>query len=98
MRIFLRNFVLAALPLIIGFAVGYAFAASQQSCGRMVGPIFAAKCHGRVLQYRILFQTAGTAAGSLLASLLLTWLELRRRPRYCGETVAPSAADSQDRS
>lgn len=45
----------------------------------MVGPLFASKCHGRQLEYQLLFQTAGTAIGTLIAALIGFWLELRRR-------------------
>jgi hypothetical protein len=45
----------------------------------MVGPIFAAKCHGRQLQYQLLFQTAGTALGVLIGAFIGFWLEVRRR-------------------
>jgi hypothetical protein len=79
MKILLRHLLLAALPLALGLAAGQGFWLSQQSCSRLVGPLFSAKCRGRQLEYRALFQTAGTAAGSGLAALVGTWLELRRR-------------------
>lgn len=79
MKTFLRNFLIAAVPLACGLAASAWFAWSQGSCTALVGPIFAAKCHGRQLEFQLLFQGAGTAAGSLLAALLGTWLELRRR-------------------
>jgi hypothetical protein len=44
-----------------------------------VGPIFAAKCHGRQLEYQLMLQGIGTGAGSVVAALLGTWLELGRR-------------------
>jgi len=81
MRMLLRHILIAALPLVCGIAAGSGFAlkARQASCTALVGPIFAAKCHGRQLEYQLQFQTAGTAAGSLLAAVLGAWLEHRRR-------------------
>src|SRR2546428_13740743 len=80
MRILLRHLLLAALPLVLGVAAGQGFWLTQkQSCSRLVGPLFSAKCHGRQLEYQALFQTVGTATGSVLAALVGSWLELRRR-------------------
>lgn len=79
MRIVLKHVLLATLPLLFGLAAGWGFALMQGSCGSLVGPIFAAKCHGRQLEYQILFQTWGTAVGCLLAAGLGAKLELRRR-------------------
>jgi len=79
MKTFARQFLIAALPLACGLAAGYAFTLVQGSCVAMVGPVFAAKCHGRQLEYHLLIQTAGTALGTLLAALLGTWRELRAR-------------------
>ncbi len=81
MRIIIRHLLLAALPLILGVAAGYAFTMKQASCASLVGPLFAAKCHGRQLQYQLLFQIAGTGAGSLLAAVVGAGLEFRRRSR-----------------
>lgn len=78
MKLFLRHLALAALPLLLGVAAGWGFALTQGSCGALVGPLFASKCHGRQLEYQILFQTAGTALGTILAALLGVWLERRR--------------------
>ena len=79
-RIVLRHLLLAALPLVLGLAAGHGFWLTQkQSCSRLVGPLFSAKCHGRQLEYQSLFQTVGTATGSVLAALVGSWLELRRR-------------------
>jgi len=78
-RLFLRHFLIAAVPLACGVAASYAFARAQGSCGAMVGPVFASKCHGRQLEYQLLFQTAGTAIGTLIAAFCGFWLELRRR-------------------
>jgi len=79
MKMLLRHFLVAALPLLGGVAAGYAFALRQGSCTALVGPVFAAKCHGRQLEYQLKFQTAGTAAGTLVATGIGLWLELRRR-------------------
>ncbi len=81
MKTLLRHLLVAALPLVcgIGASSSFAYRVRQTSCTAMVGPLFAAKCRGRELQYRLQFQTAGTAAGSLLAAAIGMWLELRRR-------------------
>jgi hypothetical protein len=79
MRIVLRNFCIALLPLIFGLAASWGFAFSQQTCGRLVGPVFAPKCHWMQLEYQLGFQSAGTLLGCLLATVLGSWLELRRR-------------------
>lgn len=79
MSVVLRHLVLACLPLLFGLGAGWGFAYTQESCGRLVGALFAAKC-GRVqLQYQMAFQSWGTAVGCLLTAVLGTWLELRRR-------------------
>lgn len=78
MRIVLRHFFIALLPLILGLAAGWGFAFSQNTCGRLVGPIFAPKCHWIQLEYQIGFMMAGTAFGGIVAALLGSWLELRR--------------------
>ena len=79
MKIFLRHLALCALPLVCGIGAGFGFARSQASCGSLVGPIFAAKCHGRQLEYELKFQIAGTGFGTLVAASLGAWLEHRRR-------------------
>ncbi|HUL03755.1 MAG TPA: hypothetical protein VLV16_11060 [Gemmatimonadales bacterium] len=79
MKTFARHLVVAALPLALGLAAAFAFTLVQGSCVQMVGPVFAAKCHGRQLEYQLLIQSAGTALGTLLAAMLGTWLELRAR-------------------
>jgi hypothetical protein len=79
MRVFLRHFLIALLPLVFGLAAGWGFAFSQNSCGRLVGPVFAPKCHWIQLEYQIMFMMAGTALGCVLAATLGSWLELRRR-------------------
>lgn len=79
MKILPRHLILAAVPLVCGVAASYGFAEAQGSCSALVGPVFAAKCHGRQLEYQILFQTAGTALGTLIAAFTGAWLESRRR-------------------
>lgn len=78
MRVLLKHICLASLPLLFGLAAGWGFAYLQGSCGALVGPIFAAKCHGRQLEYQLLFQTGGTVLGCLVAATLGAKLELRR--------------------
>jgi len=79
MGILLRHLLLASPPLILGLGAGWGFALSQESCGRMVGLLFAAKCRGTLLEYQMLLQTGGTALGWLVAALLGIWWERRRR-------------------
>ncbi len=79
MRIVSRHFVIALLPLAVGLGASWGFAFSQDTCGRLVGPVFAPKCHWMQLKYQLLFQSAGTLAGCLIAAILGAWLELRSR-------------------
>ena len=79
MKVFLRHFLIALLPLVLGLAASWGFAFSQDSCGRLVGPVFAPKCHWIQLEYQIMFMMAGTALGCVVAATLGSWLELRRR-------------------
>jgi hypothetical protein len=79
MRVFLRHFFIALLPLVFGLGAGWGFAFSQNTCGRLVGPVFAPKCHWIQLEYQIMFMMAGTALGCVIAATLGSWLELRRR-------------------
>jgi hypothetical protein len=79
MRIVVKNLLIAALPLLLGFAAGYEFSHTRASCGSMVGPLFAAKCHGRVLQYQMKFQMLGTALGCVFVALIGVVRELRAR-------------------
>jgi hypothetical protein len=79
MKVFLRHFFIALLPLVFGLGAGWGFAFSQNSCGRLVGPVFAPKCHWIQLEYQIMFMMAGTALGCVIAATLGSWLELRRR-------------------
>ena len=89
-RIITRHVLLAALPLRAGVAAGWGFALTQSSCGDLVGPLLAPMCRGRQLQYQILFQAWGTAAGCALSAVLGIWLEMRRR-RPTGGGEPPEA-------
>lgn len=79
MRFLPRHFLIALLPLIFGLAASWGFAFSQDKCGRLVGPIFAPKCHWIQLEYQLGFQMAGTLLGCLIAAFLGAWLERRSR-------------------
>lgn len=79
MRIFVRHLILCALPIMFAAGSGYYFTTIQGSCGAMVGALFAGKCAGRQREYRVRFQLAGAAAGTIIAASLGTWLEHRRR-------------------
>lgn len=79
MKVVLRHFFIALLPLVFGLGAGWGFAFSQNTCGRLVGPVFAPKCHWIQLEYQIMFMMAGTALGCVVAATLGSWLELRRR-------------------
>ena len=91
MKILLRHLIIAAVPLACGIAASYGFALAQGSCGALVGPLFAAKCHGRQLEYQLFFQTAGTALGTLIAAFIGAWLERRRR-----RVVQPEGSNQGD--
>jgi hypothetical protein len=88
MKIFFRHFFITLLPLIVGFGASWAFAFSQDKCGRLVGPIFAPKCHWIQLEYQIGFLMAGTVLGCLIAALLGASLEHRSRRRAGRASVA----------
>jgi hypothetical protein len=79
MRIVLRHLVITLIPLAVGVAAGWAFAFTQESCGRLVGPIFAPKCHWVQLEYQIRFHLGGVALGCVIAALLGARLEARSR-------------------
>src|SRR5258708_38915355 len=91
MRIVIKNLLIAALPLLLGFAAGYEFSHTRASCGSMAGPLFAAKCHGRVLQYQSKFQRFGTALGCGVAALIGAARELPAR-RARQSRASPQAA------
>lgn len=79
MKLLFRHFCIALLPLVFGLAASWGFAFSQDKCGRLVGPIFAPKCHWIQLEYQLGFQMAGTLLGCLIAAFLGAWLERRSR-------------------
>lgn len=81
MRIVFRHFAIALIPLLLGLAAGWAFAFTQESCGRLVGPVFAPKCRWVQLEYQIMFHMAGTALGCILAAIIGASLEVRRLRR-----------------
>jgi hypothetical protein len=88
-RIVTRHVLLAALPLAAGVAAGWGFALAQGSCADLVGVLLAPMCRGRQLQYQILFQAWGTAAGCALTAILGIWLEMRRRRAGAVEPPPP---------
>ena len=77
-RLVARHVTLTVLPVVIGIAAGWVFAARQQSCGSLVGPLFAAKCGRMLVQYQLWIQTGVTVALAALATALGIWLERRR--------------------
>ena len=79
MRTLLRHFFVALLPLIFGLAASWGFALSQNTCGRLVGPVFAPKCHWIQLEYQLGFMMGGTLFGCLIAAAVGASLEGRRR-------------------
>ena len=93
MSLVLRHIAIASLPLLFGLAAGWGFAYSQESCGRLVGFLFAAKCRGVQLQYQVAFQTWGTAAGCVATALIGAWLELRRRRIVQSDVSNPGAPE-----
>jgi len=81
MKTFLRHLLVAVIPLVCGIIASnwfVFFSRGQGSCTALVGPLFAAKCHGRLLELQLLFQGAGTAVGCLIAAAIAAWLEHRR--------------------
>lgn len=94
MKTLARHFWIAFLPLFFAMAASWGFAFSQDKCGRLVGPIFAPKCHWIQLEYQLLFQTAGTLLGCILAWLIGTWAE-SRRVRAASGAAAPRNADAR---
>jgi membrane associated rhomboid family serine protease len=90
--ILLRHFFVALLPLVFGLGASWGFAFSQSKCGRLVGPIFAPKCHWIQLEYQLGFQMAGTLLGCLIAIFLGAWLERRSRRRVERATLNQGAS------
>ena len=95
MRIVIRHFILAFLPLGIGITAGWVFINQQPSCGSMVGPLFSAKCGRMLVQYQLWFQTMGTGVGAALVASLGIWLE-RRRVRKRSAAPAPVGEAATD--
>ena len=91
MKILLRHFLIALLPLVFGLAASWGFAFTQDKCGRLVGPIFAPKCHWMQLEYQLGFLMAGTLLGCLVAALVGAWLELRSRRAVQRADLNPGA-------
>ena len=79
MRILLRHSWVALFPLLLGLGASWGFAFTQDKCGRLVGPIFAPKCHWIQLEYQLGFQMAGTLLGCLIAAVVGASLERRSR-------------------
>ena len=75
----LRHFFVALLPLVFGFGASLTFALTQDKCARLVGPLFAPKCHWIQLEYQLGFQMAGTLLGCLIAAVVGALLERRSR-------------------
>jgi len=81
MKIQLRHLFVALLPLVFGLTASWGFAFSQNKCGRLVGPIFAPKCHWIQLEYQLGFFMAGTLLGCIIAAVVGATLERRSRRR-----------------
>lgn len=79
MGVALRHLLFGSLPLLLGLAAGWGFAALQEPCGRLVGFVLAAKCRGVQLEYQLWIQTGGTALGGLLIAWIGARRELARR-------------------
>ena len=90
-RIVARQVVLAFIPLGVGVAAGWYFINHQPSCGSLVGPLFAAKCGRRLVQYQLWFQTMGTGVGAALVASLGIWLERRRVRKMARKSEASLA-------
>ncbi|PYO98823.1 MAG: hypothetical protein DMD61_08935 [Gemmatimonadetes bacterium] len=88
MKIFLRNLILCALPLLFAAGAGHYFTTIQGSCGAMVGALFSGKCAGRQREYHVRFQLGGAGVGVVIAATLGTWLEHRRRRAVQSTTPA----------
>src|SRR5260370_1221657 len=62
MKTFLRQLLIAALPLVGGVGAGVGFAAKQGACGAMVGTLFPAKCHRGQIEWPMQLRRAGGTA------------------------------------
>lgn len=81
MKTQLRHLIVALLPLVFGLTASWGFAFSQDKCGRLVGPIFAPKCHWIQLEYQLGFFMVGTLIGCIIAAVVGATLERRSRRR-----------------
>ena len=91
-RLVARHVTLTLMPVVIGVAAGAVFASRQQTCGSLVGPLFAAKCGRMLVQYQLWIQTGATLALALLATAVGIWLERRRNRRVAPVVPPPPAA------
>ena len=91
MKILRRHILIALLPLVFGLGASWGFAFTQDKCGRLVGPVFAPKCHWIQLEYQLLFLMGGTLLGCLVAAFLGAWLELRSRRAVQRADLNPGA-------
>jgi hypothetical protein len=87
-RLAARHVTLTFLPVVIGIAAGFVFAARQGTCGSLVGPLFAAKCGRMLVQYQLWIQTGVTVALAALATAVGIWLERRRTRRAAPPATA----------
>lgn len=90
-RLVARHVTLTVLPVVMGIAAGWLFAARQPGCSSLVGPLFAAKCGRMLVQYQLWVQTGVTLALAVLACAAGIWLE-RRRLRRAPPAAAPRSA------
>ena len=91
MKILRRHILIALLPLVFGLGASWGFAFTQDKCGRLVGPVFAPKCHWIQLEYQLLFLMGGMLLGCLVAAFLGAWLELRSRRAVQRADLNPGA-------
>lgn len=93
-RLVSRHVTLSLLPVVIGIAAGAVFASRQQTCGALVGPLFAAKCGRMLVQYQLWIQTGVTVALAVLATMVGIWMERRKNRRVVEKQVDSEAGGS----
>lgn len=93
-RLVSRHVTLSLLPVVIGIAAGAVFASRQQTCGSLVGPLFAAKCGRMLVQYQLWIQTGVTVALAVLATMVGIWMERRKNRRVVEKQVDSEAGGS----